>query len=232
MRLIGLLFLVASFLANDGFAVGPSALTWRPRDTEAASPDVTQAADVRRVNVPYEVPFSEAAIFWFGRLTPTENAADARVIYREDELYVRVAAFDRRLWYDKSPSPDELTAWDAVSLFLDTSGNAGEAPDADSYRFEAQLVWWELRDSYQVAFTGDGGDWTSASVPFTTESFWRGNSPNDDVDDRAWGAAFKIPWQSLGLNGPPAGWAPWPRARPGRRWACQPRRHDRARRRP
>ena len=61
----------------------------------------------------------ETAIFWFGRVTPAENYADVRTAYNDDELYLRVVIFDRRIWYDTTPSPDELTAWDAITLFLD-----------------------------------------------------------------------------------------------------------------
>jgi hypothetical protein len=162
-----------------------------------------QSASMRRVNAPYDVPGAEAAIFWFGRVTPIENSVDGRVSYNDDRLYLHVAAFDRRLWYDTSPSPGDLTGWDAVSLYLDTDGNVGDAPDASTYRFDAQLVWWEPRDNYQAAYRGDGGGWVAASVPFTTASGWRGNVPNDDEDDRGWTLTFYIPFDSLGLSGPP-----------------------------
>jgi hypothetical protein len=208
LRLLGLLLLISGLLRND-LAGRLPVLPLRPQNSEGFSETAPQAVATRRVNVPYEVSFSEAAIFWFGRVTPTENAADVRVIYREEELYVRVGVFDRRLWYDKTPSPEDLTAWDATSLYLDTDGPVGEAPDAGSYRFEAQLVWWEPRDGYDAAYVGDGLDWAPAAVPFTTSSGWRGNAPNDDVDDRGWVMAYTIPWQSLGLSGPPAEGTEW-----------------------
>ena len=50
------------------------------------------------------------AVFWFGRVTPTENYADVRVGYTSQELVLNVATFDRRLWYDDAPSPGDLTA--------------------------------------------------------------------------------------------------------------------------
>jgi hypothetical protein len=162
-----------------------------------------QSASMRRVNAPYDVPGAEAAIFWFGRVTPIENSVDGRVSYNDDRLYLHVAAFDRRLWYDTSPSPGDLAGWDAVSLYLDTDGNVGDVPDASTYRFDAQLVWWEPRDNYQAAYQGDGGGWVAASAPFTTASGWRGSVPNDDEDDRGWTLTFYIPFDSLGLSGPP-----------------------------
>jgi len=172
----------------------------------------TQEAGTPRVNAPYfdgGVRFSETAIFWFGRVTPTENSVDVRVGYNDDHLYLRVAVFDRRLWYDKTPSPDDLTAWDAVTLYLDADGNAGSAPDADAYRFDGQLVWWEPRHDYQVAYQGDGSGWVAASVPFTTTSGWRGNEPRDDIDDRGWALTYYVPFESLGLSGPPAHRTVW-----------------------
>ena len=140
------------------------------------------------------------AIFWFGRVTPTENSVDVRVGYNDDHLYLNVAAFDRRLWYDKTPSPDDLTAWHAVTLYLDTDGNVGDLPDANAYRFDAQLEWWEPREGYQVAYQGDESGWVAASVPSTTTSFWRGTAPNNEENDLGWALTYYIPFGSLGSS--------------------------------
>jgi hypothetical protein len=150
------------------------------------------------------VRYSETAIFWFGRVTPVENYADVRVGYSDSYLYVNVAVFDRRLWYDTSPTPEDLINWDAVSLYLDLDGNVGGAPDANAYRFDAQLVWWETRDDYQAAYQGNEGKWIAATIPFTTTSGWRGHSPNNDHDDRGWNVTYRIPFDSLELSGPPS----------------------------
>lgn len=72
-----------------------------------------------------------------------------------------------------------------MTLYLDTDGNAGSAPDVTTYRFDAQLVWWESRNDYQVAYQGNGVNWVQADLPFTTTSGWRGNAPNNEKDDRA-----------------------------------------------
>ena len=166
-----------------------------------------QSNPSRRVNAPRfdgSVRFSETAVFWFGQVTPTVNSVAGRIGYNDDHLYVHVAVFDRRLWYDPSPSPGDLTAWDAVTLYLDLDGNVGGALDLNAYRFDAQLVWWEQpRDNWQVAYAGDGTGWAMASLPFTTSSGWRGDEPNNDQDDRGWTLAFQIPFGSLGLHGPP-----------------------------
>ena len=166
----------------------------------------------RRVNAPYfagDVRFAETAILWFGRVTSSENYVDARVGYNDDHLYLCLAAFDRRLWYDRFPSPDDLTAWDAATLYLDLDGNVGHMPETNAYRFDAQLVWWEQRDDYQAAYEGDGSDWVMVTLPFTTTSFWRGNAPRDDKDDRGWVLTYYIPFDSLGLSGPPAQGTVW-----------------------
>jgi len=170
------------------------------------APTTSQGSSLtRRVNAPYfvdDVQFAETAIFWFGHVTPAENYVDVRVGHNDNHLYLRIAVFDRRLWYTKTST--DFTAWDAATLYLNLDGNTGHAPDANTYRFEAQLVWWEPRQEYQASYRGDGSDWMTATVPFTTTSGWRGNAPNDDEDDRGWALSYYIPFESLGLDSPPA----------------------------
>jgi hypothetical protein len=207
--------LLAGLLARVLLVAGRSSGERVPSSL-SASAVVTESLDhpaqivgMRRVNAPYSVSGKEYAIFWFGRVTPTENSVDIRVGYHNDHLRIWVSAFDRRLWYDTSPSPDDLTSWDAVTLYLDTDANMGDVPDANTYRFDAQLVWWEPRDDYQAAYRGNGGGWVRATIPFTTTSGWRGNEPNDDVDDRGWVLTYYIPFASLGSTGPPTQGTVW-----------------------
>ena len=171
-----------------------------------------QSSNLPAVHAPYfdgrVLPW-ETAIFWFGRVSPSENYADVRVGYNDDELYLHLAAFDRRLWYDASPSPDDLTTWDAVTLFLDLDGNVGEAPDTNAYRLVGQLNWWEPRESWERAYRGDGSNWVPVELPSTATSGWRGNAPNDDTDDRGWTLTFRIPFASLGLTRPPPQGTVW-----------------------
>jgi hypothetical protein len=167
---------------------------------------------VRRVNAPYfsgAVRPSEAAIFWFGRVNSSENYADVRVGYDDTELYVQLAAFDRRLWYSTTPTPGDLATWDAATLYLDLDGNAGSTPDANAYRFVGQLNWWEPRTSYQAVYRGNGSSWVMATVPFNATTGWRGDAPNNNGDDRGWVATFQIPFTSLGLSGPPSQGTVW-----------------------
>lgn len=181
-----------------------------------------QDAPARRVHAPYfndtqsvtGVHFNEMAIFWFGKVTQSENYADVRVGYNNSDLYVNVAAFDRRLWYDTSPSAGDLTAWDGATLYLNLTGNVGEAPSANAYRLDAQFNLCSPSSptclaSYRAAYRGNGSGWGSAALTFTGDSGWRGDYPNNNVDDRGWVMTFEVPFASLGLSGPPAQGTTW-----------------------
>lgn len=173
----------------------------RSTNIQYSSPNTTS-----RVNVPYysdEIRSHTSAIFWFGEVNLYDNYADGRVGYNDEELFISISIFDRRLWYDKTPSPGDLIDWDAVSVYLDTSGNTGDLPSSSSYRFVSQLNWWEDRVDWQLVYRGNGATWDVVDVPITTVSGWRGNAPNDDVDDKGWRMIFHIPFTSLGLSGPP-----------------------------
>ncbi|MFQ3663523.1 MAG: DNRLRE domain-containing protein [Chloroflexaceae bacterium] len=164
------------------------------------------------VNAPYfavadvDDRFSELAIFWFGAVTPSQNYADVRLGYNDTELYVYVAIFDRRLWYDTTPEPADLTNWDAVTLYLDTSN--GTSLSSSSHRFVAQFSGAGGRQ-YQAAYRASGSTWTLANVAFTTRPGWRGEWMNDETDDRGWAMSFRVPFSSLGLSGRPTDGARW-----------------------
>jgi hypothetical protein len=170
-------------------------------------------ATVPRVNAPYfvgPVVYEQAGVFWLGRVTPAENYADVRVGYNDAELYINVAVFDRRLWYDEVPQAADLTNWDSVTLYLDTGGPTGTAPRATSFRLDGQLSWWETpRTPWQAAYRGNGSAWVSATVPFTTKIDWRGDVPNSQYDDRGWYITFRIPFTSLSLPQRPPPGAVW-----------------------
>ncbi|MGD9093142.1 MAG: DNRLRE domain-containing protein [Anaerolineales bacterium] len=162
---------------------------------------------IYRINVPYfngEIKTNETAIAWFGQVTPNDNYADVRLGYNDVELYVDINIFDRRLWYDSTPSLAGLTEWDAVSVYIDLDGDVGDGPDFNSYKFVGQLNWWEDRNNWQVAYQGNGSGWEVTSISFTTSSVWRGNAPNDDVSDKGWRMKFHIPFTSLKLAGSPS----------------------------
>jgi hypothetical protein len=171
---------------------------------------------VRRVNVPYfpdGVNFSQSAVFWFGRVDSQNNYVDVRVGYDNNKLWIHTATTDRRLWYNKQlnndPSLADLPNWDAVTIFLDTSNNGGNKPSADDYRFTSQLNWWEPRTNYNAAYKGNGGNWVQIPFTITANSGWRGNEPNDNIDDRGWTMSYEIPFSTLGLSGPPSNGTVW-----------------------
>jgi hypothetical protein len=186
-----------------------------PSAAPAAQPDA--AADEgattasRRVNVPYttlleDIPGSAHAIFWFGQVTPATNYADVRMIYNPEALYVTLHITDRQIWYDTTPSASDLTAWDAVSLYLDRSGPDPEALSPASYQFVAQLNHWQPRADYQAAYQGTATGWEQAPIPFSTVTGWRGVAPNTTDDARGWLVTFRIPYSSLGMTDrPPSG---------------------------
>jgi len=175
-------------------------------------PVVRDERALRRVNAPYfngAVRFPETAIFWFGRISQAENYADVRVGYNDTELYLYLAAFDRRIWYDTTPSLQDLIAWDAATLYLDIGGAPGAAPGASSYQFVTQFSNGGSRSGYQAAYRGNGSGWAAAAIPFTTLPGWRGDAPNNNGDDRGWAMTFHIPFTGLGLAGPPPQGTTW-----------------------
>jgi hypothetical protein len=159
---------------------------------------------IPRVNVPLlnsNLSSSSGAIFWFGRVNSQENYADVRIGYSSDALYLRMNIFDRYVWQDSSPSPESLSAWDSVSLYLGIDGAA--------FRFDAQANDLLDKPTYHVAYSGTAAGWEIASIPFNAESFWRGNGVNNDLEDRGWWMRYEIPFSSLGLQGAPPEGSVW-----------------------
>lgn len=187
----------------------PTATTAAP--TLTPPPATPPVNTVRRVNAPFfngEIAFEQMGIFWFGQLSETSNYADVRVGYNATELSIYVAAFDRRLWYDETPSADTLTDWDALTLLLDT-GAGGGAPAASSYRFVAQLSG-DSSASHRTGYQGGAQGWQSQSLAFSTTPGWRGVALNNDAQsDRGWVMTFTIPFAALGLNAAPAAGSEW-----------------------
>lgn len=180
-------------------------------------PGVLNGREPPRVNVPHfpvadviAERFDEMAIFWFGRVTPSVNYADVRIGYSDTALELRLGIIDRLLWFDAAPAPGDLEAWDAVTVYLDLDGRPNPLPQPEVYRFVAQLSWLQdNRESWQAAYRGTGTGWESVPVPFTTLGRWRGDAPNNALDDRGWEARFRIPFTSLGLAGAPPQGTTW-----------------------
>jgi hypothetical protein len=190
------------------FVLGMSLISGSAKTAQAASQSV-----VRRVNVPYLGPAAPAAnfvpaIFWLGKVEMTSNYADVRVYYYDGSIIFVLHIPDRLLWHDPAPSPSTLTAWDAVSIYINLAGNTGQVPSSTSYWFVKQL-WNDDSPNSKTASRGNGTGWATNSVSFTASSGWRGNYPNDTVWDMGWLAQFEIPFASLGLTGPPADGTVW-----------------------
>ena len=169
----------------------------------------------RRVNVPYtpdltNISVNERALFWFGQVGPTDsNYTDVRTIYNDEILYLTVHIFDRLLFYDTTPTPADLTNWDAATLYLKLDGNTGQTPTTQAYQFVGQWNFNEPRPSYEAVYRGNGSGWSVASTSFTTSDGWQGNGINDTAEDRGWNLTFAIPFASLGFSGPPTPGTIW-----------------------
>ena len=163
-----------------------------------------------RLNIPGfdgAIPFEQTAVAWFGQVSPSRNYVDIRAGYNAAALYVYLAVFDRRLWYDTSPTPAELAEWDAVTLLPDTSGAASLS--SASWRFIAQL-FGEPSSARRAAYRGGAAGWQAVGVPFQAVPGWRGNALNDDSEsDCGWAMGFTIPFSSLGLPAAPPKGAVW-----------------------
>ena len=173
------------------------------------------SSSARRINAPYfdgAIWYGGAGIFWFGKVTPTENYADVRVAYNTTDLYVRVTVFDRRIWCNASPQANDPTVWDAVTLYFNTNGNSGNTPSTSAYRLVSQFsagvnctngVW-------SSAYRGNGTSWIANNFSFSADSWYRGDAgPNQDADNKGWVITFRIPFASLGMSGPPSQGNTW-----------------------
>jgi hypothetical protein len=159
----------------------------------------------RRVNVPYgpsDAPYPSHAVFWFGRVDPTHNYSDVRILFSEEWLMFTIHTIDRLLWIDETPSASDLSEWDSISIYLNTAGATGTAPSSTSYRFDVQLG-----DFYRI-YRGNGAGWSLVSIPETIiYTGWRGLSgPNSNGDAKGWTADVAVPFSGLGFaTTPPLG---------------------------
>jgi len=175
---------------------------------------VYAAGNTPNLNLPFfgsnAVTYGQSAITWYGKVTTTENYTDIRAGYNNSELFIYLQVFDKRLWYDPNPtSTSDLTKYDAVSVFIDTSNLASVSPTANTFKFVTQLS--NTTDSrYVRAYQGNGTGFSQINIPFTATPGWRGDGPNNNVDDRGWGMTLRIPFSSLGANSPPPPGSIWP----------------------
>lgn len=174
-----------------------------------SSATAAQVAPVQVVNVPRTTAYGETAVYSFGTVSPTTTSTDLRVGYDDMELFINANVIDSRLWYDASrckavtPDPYGLVSWDSVTVLLQRGG--------DTYRLDASFQnWGGCQPQQQSAFRNGAG-----ISGFTTDSGWRGNSPNDDTPDQGWTVSFHIPWTLIGGL-----------AATGEQWAVQVTNHN------
>jgi hypothetical protein len=179
---------------------------------------------LRTVNIPFingQIDWSQSAIFWFGKNElglPGKNYADVRVGYTLYTFEVQVSIMDYYLWYAENASSNtDLTNFDAVAIYLDTKNDRLPAPENDDYRFLIGARWWEDKANYVRQARGNGIGWDTSWAP---NAAWDGSSgmswscnpgPNSNQcgNDFGWTAFFSIPWQSIGLSGPPSQGINW-----------------------
>ncbi|MBW7886330.1 MAG: DNRLRE domain-containing protein, partial [Caldilineaceae bacterium] len=174
------------------------------QDLEAAAP-----VPAPRIHIPKfgeNIDPAKGAIFWLGQVDPTTNYTDVRLGYNDDRLIVVLHTFDQQLWYPDNGQND-LTAWDSADLYLNLAGPQGDTPGEGSYRFTAVAApAFEDRSDLQQTERGSSGSWSAATIPFESESTYRGIGYNDGSDIRGWIVSYTIPFASLGLSSaPPAG---------------------------
>jgi hypothetical protein len=172
-----------------------------------------------QVNVPMftdGVHFSRAAIFWFGRVNPSENYADVRVYAMPDALHVRVSIFDRLLWSDITPEPADFANWDAVTLLVDLDAGVSGGPGTNAYRFDAMLNNQPPPGNleYQAAYQGNSSGWSPVALDFLTVAGHRWESAvvggiNNNQNNRGWTMTYQIPYSSLGLAHTPTEGTIW-----------------------
>jgi len=219
-------FFAAAFCLLVSPVVTSSTYSGRVAQAAAGSPQKTYFPLVAsaapssagtRVNLPIfpasgsaDAYFSQAAIFWFGQVSPTDSYTDVRIASTQTELAVYVSVFDRLLWYSTQPTPAALTQWDSATFYLRRAGDGAAKPDSAAYRFDSQFSWFEPRANYQAAYQGNGTAWSSSAFSFTTTAAYRGlGGPNSGLAERGWVTNFHIPYASLGLSGPPAEGTLW-----------------------
>lgn len=188
-----------------------------PAITRPAPPPLPAPPDSVRVNAPYfdgGTHFSDAAVFWLGEVSPSENYADVRVFYTPQSLFVRVSVFDRLLYSDNTPSAAELLDWDAVSVMIDLDGG-GSAPETNTYHFDVQVNNQPANmQAFKAGYQGNGTNWVLAAVDFTGIAGFRWESAsiggiNNGLNNRGWQATYEIPFESLGLTSAPSNGSLW-----------------------
>src|ERR1700730_17160133 len=151
------LFKLASTSIIVCLFLSPATAIWNsPSPTHFSIPSAKAASPfMRRINIPYfttDVPFNQAAIFWFGYVDGSNNYIDVRMGYNNSELYIDLHVIDQYVWYDTNAQAPDLTNFDTATLDLHTTSNGRNAPDYSSYKCVAQVTHTQSRANYQRAY--------------------------------------------------------------------------------
>ncbi len=180
---------------------------------------------VRRLYIPHlatEVPWERSAVLWFGEVgppgRPAPNYVDLRAAYTDEGLRLYVNVEDYAVWYaEGATASTDLSAYDAVAVYLDTMHDRADLPQPDDYRFLSALCIYGCgdRSAYrrQARGTGSGWDtgWTGGWSDATWASWWCDPGPNDNGCgiDFGWWTVITLPWSLFGLQAPPPAGTTW-----------------------
>ena len=166
-------------------------------------------ASQRTINIPFInntnvlALMPSMAILSFGKVTVNDNYADVRIGFNNSELVIYIQIFDRYVWYAPNPLNSPLENWDSIAVTLHT-GTSADRPTQETYRFIGEFYDWETENNYIKAFQGNGNGWQQRPITFHTQSGYRGDAPNNNIEDRGWTYTFHIPFTSLGFSSSPA----------------------------
>lgn len=181
--------------------------------------------ETRLVHAPFfleTIKWAEAGIFWFGRVDPPgsagQNYADVRVAYTADKLVIYVNVEDYYIWYNEEATPSsDLTRYDGVTVYLDTAHDGAATAQLDDYYFLSGLCVHGCGDgsNHRREAHGTGGGWDTSwhgNWSDRTYASWScnpGPNSNECGIDFGWWSYIHIPWETVGLSGPPAQGTTW-----------------------
>lgn len=139
----------------------------------------------------------EMGVFWFGRVTLSENYADVKLGYNNSNLEIQINIFDRLLWYDPAVN-SSITQWDAIGVTIQTGLSQVSLPTTNAFQIVSGLHWGGTSSQFVRTYRGNGSGWSQETVNVSATAGWRGNAPNDNTDDRGWTMSLVIPFSSLG----------------------------------
>ncbi len=128
-------------------------------------------------------------------------------------LKIQATVIDYYLWYDTSATlTSDLTQYNAIAVYLDTNQDQAGTPQSDDYKFLLGLSNFQDTDRYKRDYRGNSSSWDDGwsgtwdglsgfSVSGGEYPGWPNN--NTGNTDYGWTGIISIPWETLGLSGPP-----------------------------